>query len=118
MSNSGQRGSGTLLGLALIAGTIVIGMGGVVVTSAVVEAQRLQEVTNQAALAASDVARGVVPGRPCEVARALVNRSGYHVESCETRAGTARIVAGGLWWEMPVRKRALAKPIDHPVFRG
>jgi secretion/DNA translocation related TadE-like protein len=113
----GQRGSGTLLGLALIAGTIVMGSAGVVVTSALVEAKHLQEVTNQAALAASDVSRGITPDRPCEVARALVNQAGYRLEDCETRAGSARIVAGGSWWDMPLRKRALAEPVDHPVFR-
>jgi len=113
----GQRGSGTLLGLGLIAATVTLGGGGVAVTAALAEAHRVQIVANQAALAASDVSSGVVPGFPCEMAGVLIRHAGLVLEHCEIRGSTSRIVASGSWWQMPIKKRALAAPANHPVFQ-
>jgi secretion/DNA translocation related TadE-like protein len=114
----GQRGSGTLMGLALLAGITILGSSAVFVTMGLVEASRVQVAANQAALAASDVSRGVVPGHPCRMASHLVNAAGYRVGRCEVGGGEARVMVSTVWWSMPVEKGARAGPTPHPVFDG
>jgi len=113
----GERGSGTLLGLAILAGIALIGSLAIAVTSGVNQARSVQVVANQAALAASDISRGVVPGHPCRVASSLVSGAGFRLLSCEVDQGKAWIVVGSAWWGLDIEKRAHAGPADHPVFR-
>jgi secretion/DNA translocation related TadE-like protein len=113
---SGQRGSGALMGLALLAGIVSLGSGGMMVTMGLVEAARVQVAANQASLAASDVSRGLVPGHPCRVASQIVTMAGYRMGGCEVRVGEARVSVSGMWWSMPIEKRARAGPLPHPVF--
>lgn len=113
----GYRGSGTVSGLAVILATVTLGVSGVAVTAGIVEARSAQTVSNQAALAASDVSRGVVPGHPCRVASSLVTDAGFRLLGCEVKQGSARIVVGGSWWGIGIEKRAHAGPPDHPAFR-
>jgi len=114
---TGQRGSGTLLGLAILSVIAIVGSLAIAVTSGLNEARGVQAVANQAALAASDVSRGVVSGHPCRVASSLVTASGYRLRGCDVSHGKAWIVVGGLWWGIDISKRAHAGPPDHPVFR-
>lgn len=112
----GQRGSGTLLGLALLATLATLGSGAVIVSMGFVEASRVQGVANQASLAASDVSRGVAPGHPCRVASQIVTAAQYRMGRCEVRGGEALVTVTGVWWSMPIEKRARAGPLPHPVF--
>lgn len=113
---AGETGSGTILGLATLAATVVLGTSALLVAGGFVEAQLVQVSANQAALAASDVARGAVAGHPCAVASGLVGAAGYRVDSCETSDGFARIIVVSTWWGLAVEKRARAGPPPHPVF--
>jgi len=114
--DSGARGSGSVLGVAVLAGVIIIGSFSTAVVSGLAEARRVQGVANQAALAASDVSRGIVSGFPCDVARAIVAGAGYRMVTCEVGDGEARVSVGSNWWTLPIDKRARAGPIPSPVF--
>lgn len=114
----GERGSGTIMGLTIFAVTVLMGASAIAVLSGLNMARHVQAVANQAALAASDISRGVVPGHPCRVASSLVSHSGFRLVGCDVTQGKAWIVVGGQWWGTPIQKRAHAGPPDHPVFRG
>jgi secretion/DNA translocation related TadE-like protein len=111
-----QRGSGTVSGLGIIVGVVSFGMLGLGVSAGLVEAKTAQTVSNQAALAASDVSRGVVAGHPCRVASSLVREAGFQLLGCDVDHGKAWIVVGGQWWGIDIEKRSHAGPADHPVF--
>ena len=78
-----QRGSATvaLAGAAfavVILASVALGVGnGVIVRHQVASA------VDAAALAAADVARGVIPGEPCRVARALLDTAGAQMLACD-----------------------------------
>lgn len=113
----GERGSGTLMGLAILATVAILGSSAIAVISGLNEARSLQAVANQAALAASDVSRGVVAGHPCQTASPLVSGAGYRLLGCEVEGGKAWIVVGGQWWGIEMSKRAHAGPPNHPAFQ-
>ena len=117
MANTGQRGSGTLLGVAILAAVVILGSFAIAITEGLSEARSVQVAANQAALAASDISRGVVPGHPCRVASALVTQAGYRLGGCDVAEGKAWIVVARTWWGMTIEKRAHAAPVEHPVFR-
>jgi secretion/DNA translocation related TadE-like protein len=116
--SSPERGSGTILGVGMLAAVALLGGGAVAISTAVVHATHAQTVANQAALAASDVSRGLVPGYPCRVASALTTDAGFQLLQCDVVTGQARVVVGGTWWGLGVSKRAMAGPPPHPVFPG
>ena len=104
------------MGLAILAVIALAGSSAIAVTSGLNHARHLQAVANQAALAASDVSRGVVPGHPCRVASSLVTGAGFRLKGCDVGEGKAWIVVAGLWWGIDSEKRAHAGPPDHPAF--
>jgi hypothetical protein len=105
------------MGLAVLSAIVMSGSLAIAVTTGLGEARSAQAVANQAALAASDVSRGVVAGHPCRVASSLVTAAGYRLRGCDVAGGKAWIVVGGQWWGIDIVKRAHAGPPDHPVFR-
>ena len=115
--NTGDRGSGTLMGVAILASVVIVGSFAIAIANGLSEARSVQVAANQAALAASDVSRGVVPGHPCRVASALVSEAGYRLSGCDVAEGKAWIAVTRTWWGMAIEKRAHAGPAEHPVFR-
>jgi hypothetical protein len=115
-TTTGERGSGTLVGLTVLAVIALLGSSAIVVTSGLNHARDLQAVANQAALAASDVSRGIVSGHPCRVASTLVTEAGFRLQGCDVGQGKAWIVVAGVWWGIDSEKRAHAGPPDHPAF--
>jgi len=112
----GQRGSGTLLGLAVLCATVLLGSAALTVTTGFSEAIRVQMVANQVALQVSDVSRGLVPGHPCPMASTLAASAGLRLTRCDVEGGDARVVVAGSWWGMGIEKRARAGPPGHPFF--
>ena len=105
------------MGLTILATIVLFGSSAIAVTSALNVARDGQAVANQAALAASDISRGLVPGHPCRVASSVVSEAGFRLVRCDVERGKAWIVVGGEWWGIDIQKRAHAGPLDHPVFR-
>lgn len=116
MNHRGHQGSGSILMVAVMTTVALLGSSALAVSDALTEADRVQRVANQAALAASDVARGLAPGIPCRVASAIVAQAGVRVARCEVDGGIAMVEVAGSWWGMSLAKRAAAGPASHSAF--
>jgi secretion/DNA translocation related TadE-like protein len=77
-----DSGAGSILGLGIISmvlGIMTLGLG---FTSQSLVIARLQAQTDNAALAAADVLRGLSVGFPCETAEQIVQGFGGTLEQC------------------------------------
>jgi secretion/DNA translocation related TadE-like protein len=104
----GERGSGTVLCLAII-GVLVCLTGGVVaVAGASVAKQRASGAADVAALAAADVASGRLPGSPCQEAARVAGANGAVLSSCAVAGTVATVTAsiGYLGFTVTVQARA------------
>jgi secretion/DNA translocation related TadE-like protein len=82
MSFNSDRGSGSILGFGIISAVLGIMTMSLAVSAQSLAIARLQTQTDNAALAAEDVLRGLAIGYPCETAEQIVNRFGGTLESC------------------------------------
>ncbi len=111
MSRSpGERGSALILALGIISMTVAVGGLAIVSADLLRHARSVQSVANSAALAASDVARGVVSGQPCRVARHIATQQGVRLESCVVSDGLATVIATANRYGFRIEKAAAAKP--------
>ncbi|WP_090816693.1 MULTISPECIES: Rv3654c family TadE-like protein [unclassified Arthrobacter] len=109
----GERGSGTVLGLALGAVVALLLVAVLLLAQAVVMASRASSAADLAALAAADAARGLTPGEPCEVASGVAVRHSAKLTSCTVLGGGVVEVATGLEHRFdwgPATGRARAGP--------
>lgn len=82
MNRRDQSGSGTILGLGVIfmvLGIMSLSLG---FTTQSLAIARLQAQTDNAAIAAEDVLRGLAIGFPCETAEEIVQGFGGTLEQC------------------------------------
>lgn len=82
MKYESERGSGSILGFGLISlvlGIMTLSLG---FTTQSLAIARLQAQTDNAALAAEDVLRGLSVGFPCETAEEIVQGFGGTLEQC------------------------------------
>ena len=82
MRRSAEQGSGSVLGFGLISivlGIMTLSLG---LTTQSLAIARLQAQTDNAALAAEDVLRGLSVGFPCETAEEIVQGFGGTLEEC------------------------------------
>jgi secretion/DNA translocation related TadE-like protein len=82
VNTRGQSGSGTILGLGVIfmvLGIMSLSLG---FTTQSLAIARLQAQTDNAAIAAEDVLRGLAIGFPCETAEEIVQGFGGTLEQC------------------------------------
>lgn len=101
---SSERGSASvaILGAALA----IVGLTSIALAlgSSIIMQNRVAGVVDEAALAASDVSRGVVAGEPCQIARELLARASVQMVVCDeledsvvirgsTQAGLVNFVA-------------------------
>ena len=88
-----ERGSGTVLCLAIIGVLVCLTGGGVTVAGANVAKQRAAGAADVAALAAADVASGRLAGSPCEVANRAADANGAVLNSCSVEGAVATVTA-------------------------
>lgn len=81
-SGGRERGSGTVLALALGLVVIAAMILTVLLAQAAVAASRAAAAADLAALAAADAARGLRPGEPCRVAESVARRNQASIVSC------------------------------------
>ena len=93
---------GMALGAVVLAGAL-LGVARVLLT-----AHHLQGVVDLAALAASDVSRGLGGEFPCEVARHIVSTAGFTLLSCEVVEGRARLIGDATVAGVTVSRRSHA----------
>ena len=113
----GNRGSGTVLALALMGLIAALFSAMVLVVGAQQKASRVQVVADLVALGASDIDRGVVVGRPCRDARALGRDNGAAVVDCDVENGVATVSVRGVVYGFTVVKTATAAPAVDDVWQ-
>ena len=103
-----DRGSATAVSLGIALGLVVL--GGVMLTTAQVlpVAQSLQGAADRAALAASDVSRGINGEFPCEEAKEILAAQGFSLGECELENGNARVVASTQFGGLMLSRRSHA----------
>ena len=83
---------GSAIAMALILAGFVFTLGAVVAGLVYLGLMsRAQQVANEAALTAVDVAIGRAPGNPCEEARNLVVHAGFQVPKCSVESYESRV---------------------------
>lgn len=95
-----ERGSGTVLGLA-VAMVLLLGLAAVAVLSqAAAAAGRAATAADLAALAGADAARGLAVGDPCAAAADVTARHSVRLVRCE-RSGAAGLIVD-VWTAVPL----------------
>jgi secretion/DNA translocation related TadE-like protein len=107
-----QRGSATVITLALALFLVSVVLAVVAAGALLQRASHLQATVDLAALAASDVSRGVAVGHPCSIAREILREAGFSMVSCELEEGRSRVVGGASLGGVPLTARAHAGVID------
>jgi len=77
-----ENGAGSVLGLGIVSGVLGIMTLALTFTSQTLVIARLQAQTDNAAIAAQDVLRGLSVGFPCETAEEIVEEFGGTLEEC------------------------------------
>jgi secretion/DNA translocation related TadE-like protein len=77
-----ERGSGSALGLAVIATTIALMLLVVPLYTVFAARARASAAADAAALAAADVAIGILPGSPCSLAASVAEANGAVLTEC------------------------------------
>ncbi|AVG23390.1 fimbriae protein TadE/F [Pontimonas salivibrio] len=114
--DSYTRGSGVVVALGVIAALVIAGSAALMVVDLLRFGEKVQHAANLSALAASDVAMGVIPGRPCVVAREIGRSQGIRVSSCEVTGSLVRVYATTTRHGLSITKRAAAGPISGGVW--
>jgi secretion/DNA translocation related TadE-like protein len=105
---SEERGSGTVLSVAVIAGILAIVGMVIPVSLALAVKQRVVGAADAAALAAADTASGFASGFPCDAAAKAARLNGAELSRCDLDGLVATVTArtGYLGMEVSVAARA------------
>lgn len=107
---NGERGSGGVLALAVLALLSVLAIAVVGVGVALAARQRVIAAADAGALAAADTALGIHPGVPCLVAEAVVAAQDAALTSCRVEGVVATVTASATIAGVLVEARARAGP--------
>ena len=102
--------SGSILAASIAGSTILLTALVLPVGAALVEKRAIAGAADAAALAAADVASGLVPGVPCEAAARLAEANGGALASCEVDGAVVTIGVSGSVLGIPFTIRATAGP--------
>lgn len=96
---SGERGSGGVLAVAVLAACVIVGSAALALAGGLAARQQVIAAADAAALAAADTALGVVPGDPCRSAARLAAEHGAGLAACRVEGlvvtvTTTRVVLG------------------------
>ena len=107
---AGERGSGSILAVALIAGVLCL-MGLLLpLQFALARGQAVSGAADAAALAAADVRSGAMAGFPCEAAATVARANGARLDACELDGLVATVRVSASVLGLPVRASATAGP--------
>ena len=105
----GEGGSGTVLAVALVGAVAALASLSVPLYMGLAVRQSVAAAADAAALAAADVAVGIVPGFPCEVAAGVAAANGASLRSC---------VADGLVMTVSASRGILGIPVSSYATAG
>jgi secretion/DNA translocation related TadE-like protein len=106
----GERGSGSVLGVAVIGATVLACVTVLPAVGAVAALQNTQNAADAAALAAADTLSGRSSGYPCENAGRAAQLDGAAVTSCATHDLIAAVSVERDWARLHLTARARAGP--------
>ena len=116
----GERGSGSVLGVAILAAVLMLFSLLLPVVAVVSVQQRAVGAADAAALAAADVAVGIRSGSPCLVAAAVAVANTTRLERCLVDGSTAtvRATVSVLGFAVSARATAGRPPSERVVSTG
>jgi len=106
----GERGSGGILALTVLALLSVIALAVVGIGIALAARQRVVAAADAGALAAADTALGIHPGVPCQAAAEVVEAHGAVLSECRVEGVVATITARASFAGIPIAVSARAGP--------
>jgi secretion/DNA translocation related TadE-like protein len=112
---SSERGSGSVLALALGLGLVALTAVLVPLYGAYAVRQSVAAAADAAALAGADVASGLVPGYPCATAARVARSNGASIVSCTVDGLVVTVVVGRQIIGIPVLAIATAGPAGSGV---
>ena len=102
--------SGSILAASIAGSTILLTALVLPVGAALVEKRAIAGAADAAALAAADVASGLVPGIPCDAAATLATANGGTLASCEVDGAVVTVGVSGSVLGIPFTILATAGP--------
>ena len=107
---SGDRGSGSVLAVAMLAVVVVFGVFGVGLAAGLTARQRAIGAADLAALAAADAASGAISGAPCEVAERVANGNAARLAGCRVDGLVVTVTVAASFAGIPITARSTAGP--------
>ena len=108
----GQRGSGSVLAVALVGAVTALASLSLPLYMGLAARQAVAGAADAAALAAADVAVGIAPGYPCDVAASVASANGAQLGSCQLDGLVVTVSASRSIVGIPVTSWATAGPPD------
>ncbi|MFG6443994.1 Rv3654c family TadE-like protein [Microbacterium sp. P07] len=102
--------AGTIAGVGIAAGVVVVTVALAAVGAASVHTQRLASAADAAALAAADAASGAAAGVPCERAAEVASAAGTAVSACDLDALVATVTVSAPFGAIAASASARAGP--------
>jgi secretion/DNA translocation related TadE-like protein len=109
-----ERGAGSVLVLGVVAACITVSLLVIPIYRGAVTKRLVANAADAAALAAADVAIGILPGVPCEAADAAAVLNGARLAECVLSGAVATVTAEASLLGVEVRARARAGPPGSP----
>lgn len=122
MTNGNENGAASVLAVGVVAACVSATLVAIPIYTGLVTRQNVSNAADSAALAAADVAIGIVPGVPCELAGRAAELNGARLAYCSLDGVIADVTAEASVLGVTVRVRARAGPPpsspDHPRYAG
>lgn len=110
-----DRGAASVLAVALCSCLMLAAVTVIPASMALAAAQRADGAADSAALAGADVASGLEPGSPCDVAGLVAAANGVELGSCEVDGMIVTVQVETRSGPLSVRARATAGPPTAPT---
>ncbi|WP_236713589.1 Rv3654c family TadE-like protein [Rathayibacter tanaceti] len=107
---SEEAGSATVVAVGVIAGTVLVTAAVLAGCVVLVGHQRSIAAADASALAAADVASGLLPGEPCAAAGRVARAGGATLSRCELEGGVASVEVTVAVGPLPLAARSRAGP--------
>ena len=106
----GERGSGVVLAVAIVAATVVLATAMVGLGAVLAIRQHVIGGADAAALAGADAAIGIAPGDPCAVAAHVAAAGGIRLGECAVDGLVVTVTGVGSAAGIPIPVRSRAGP--------
>jgi secretion/DNA translocation related TadE-like protein len=110
-----ERGSGSVLALAVVAALALTVAGTLPFALATPLKHRMKDAADAAALAAASAALGAVPGSPCELAAVVAEHNSASLLDCRVDGLVVTVTAGTVALGMRLTATSTAGPESRPT---